>query len=63
MKHARKTVFLVPEEFVKAMENRNDIQTSPQVRSLMRVKEEMDGVRADEKLPTEIKTQKYDQML
>ena len=62
MNHSRK-MFLVPEEFVKAMENRNNIQTAPQVQGLMHIKQEMDEVLADETLPVEIKTQKFDQML
>lgn len=62
MKHARK-MLLVHEEFVKAMEMRNQVQTTSQVNSLTQLCEQMDNVLADERLPAEIKTQLYDQML
>lgn len=56
MKHARR-MLLPPEEFVKAMEIRNQVQTTPQVNGLTQLREQMDEVLADERLPAEITTE------
>lgn len=55
MKHGRR-MLLAPEGFVKAMQIRNQVQTTPQVNGLTQLREQMDEVLADERLPAEIKT-------
>lgn len=62
MKHSRK-MFLVPEEVMHIIQQRNDIQTSPLVRSMSSLNQQMNNTLTDSNLPAEIKIKNHDQLL
>jgi len=61
MKHSRK-MYLIPEE-VMSLIQRNQIQTSPYVRPLTQLNQQMNDTLSNKETPDEIKANLYDQTL
>lgn len=61
MKYSRKMV-LVPEEIMHLIQQRTDIQTSPLVKSMSSLNQQMDTILNDTNLPPEMKIKNHDQM-
>lgn len=62
MKYSKRMV-LVPEEFMDMMERKENIQTAPMTKSMIRLDKEMDGILEDGKKATDDKISQYHQDL
>ncbi len=62
MKHARK-MFLVPEDVFNSIQRKNEIQTSPSVKVLSSLNQEMNKTLDNEDIPPEFRMKNYSQML
>lgn len=62
MKHSRK-MYLVPEEVLHLIQQRNDIQTSPLVKTMSSLNQQINNTLQDPNLPAEIKIKNHDQLL
>jgi hypothetical protein len=56
-------MFLIPEEVMHIIQQRNDIQTSPLVKSMSSLNQQMSNTLADPNLPAELKIKNHDQLL
>ena len=56
-------MYLVPEAVMHMIQQQNDIQTSPLVKSMSSLNQQMDNTLADPGLPAEIKIKNHDQLL
>jgi len=61
MKHSRK-MFLIPEELMTLIQDKTEIQTSPLIRSMSHLNQQMDSIVNNSKLPTETKLRNHDQV-
>lgn len=61
MKHSRK-MFLIPEELMTLIQDKTEIQTSPLIKSMSHLNEEMNSIVDNTKLPIESKIKNHDQV-
>lgn len=61
MKHSRK-MFLIPEEMMRLIQDKTMIQTSPLIKSMSSLNQQMNNILDDASMPAEMKIKNHDQM-